>query len=127
MTNIDRGLADSSETFAGSGIRSNTSGPDKSEHNRKASAVAYLNDHIAVKEHGENIQLDNLVSFQESFSSYAASRLRGVGADQYSKDGQAFEKLTPDELVDELLDELADIINYCSFMAIKVMNAVSKL
>ena len=83
-----------------------------------------LTDHPAVIGYRANgVSTDDLVSFIESFASLRASRVKGVGHDQYSHaQGQKFEAFTPEDTVRELIEELADASNYIDFLAIKLLN-----
>lgn len=83
-----------------------------------------LADHLAVTGYrAAGVSTDDLVSFIESFASLRASRVRGVGADQYSlAQGQKFESFTTADTIRELVEELADASNYIDFLAIKLLN-----
>lgn len=81
-----------------------------------------LDDHPAVTNHGDGISTEDFASFQECFANYAGSRIRGVGKRQYfDGERQRFEVYSPDELANEMLDELADVVNYASMLAVKVL------
>lgn len=83
-----------------------------------------LVDHSAVRGYrAGGVSTDDLTSFIESFASLRASRVRGVGADQYAlARGQKFEAFTFDDTIRELVEELADASNYIDFLAIKLLN-----
>ena len=83
-----------------------------------------LVDHAAVTGYrADGVSTDDLTSFIESFASLRASRVRGVGADQYSlAKGQKFESFTTSDTIRELIEELADASNYIDFLAIKLLN-----
>ena len=94
------------------------------KHNNSKPAANPLADHPAVTGYrAVGIDTDDLVSFIESFASLRASRVRGVGADQYAlAKGQKFEAFTVDDTIRELVEELADASNYIDFLAIKLLN-----
>lgn len=83
-----------------------------------------LVDHAAVAGYrADGVSTDDLTSFIESFASLRASRVRGVGADQYAlAKGQKFESFTVTDTIRELIEELADASNYIDFLAIKLLN-----
>jgi hypothetical protein len=83
-----------------------------------------LVDHLAVAGYrASGVSTDDLTSFIESFASLRASRVRGVGAQQYSlAQGQKFEAFTTSDIIRELVEELADASNYIDFLAIKLLN-----
>ena len=83
-----------------------------------------LIDHAAVTGYRAiGVSTEDLTSFIESFASLRASRVRGVGADQYSlAQGQKFESFTTKDTIRELIEELADASNYIDFLAIKLLN-----
>jgi len=83
-----------------------------------------LVDHAAVTGYrADGISTEDLTSFIESFASLRASRVRGVGADQYSlAKGQKFESFSFSDTIRELVEELADASNYIDFLAIKLLN-----
>ena len=83
-----------------------------------------LVDHLAVTGYRAlGVRTDDLTSFIESFASLRASRVRGVGAEQYSlAQGQKFESFTTPDIIRELIEELADASNYIDFLAIKLLN-----
>jgi hypothetical protein len=83
-----------------------------------------LVDHLAVVGYrAEGVSTEDLTSFIESFASLRASRVRGVGADQYAiAQGQKFESFTTSDTIRELIEELADASNYIDFLAIKLLN-----
>ena len=83
-----------------------------------------LVDHLAVVGYRANgVSTEDLTSFIESFASLRSSRVRGVGAEQYSlAQGQKFESFTTSDIIRELIEELADACNYIDFLAIKLLN-----
>jgi len=83
-----------------------------------------LVDHLAVAGYrATGVSTEDLTSFIESFASLRASRVRGVGADQYAMaQGQKFEAFTTADIIRELVEELADASNYIDFLAIKLLN-----
>jgi hypothetical protein len=83
-----------------------------------------LVDHAAVTGYrADGVSTEDLTSFIESFASLRASRVRGVGADQYAlAKGQKFEAFTVEDTIRELVEELADASNYIDFLAIKLLN-----
>ena len=83
-----------------------------------------LIDHLAgVGYRANGVSTEDLTSFIESFASLRSSRVRGVGADQYSlAQGQKFEAFTTSDIIRELIEELADASNYIDFLAIKLLN-----
>jgi hypothetical protein len=83
-----------------------------------------LVDHSAVTGYrAGGVSTNDLTSFIESFASLRASRVRGVGHDQYSHaKGQKFESFTFSDTIRELVEELADASNYIDFLAIKMLN-----
>ena len=83
-----------------------------------------LVDHLAVVGYRANgVSTEDLTSFIESFASLRSSRVRGVGAEQYSlAQGQKFESFTTSDIIRELIEELADASNYIDFLAIKLLN-----
>lgn len=69
------------------------------------------------------VSTEDLISFIESFASLRASRVKGIGAQQYShSQGQKFEAFTTSDTIKELIEELADASNYIDFLAIKLLN-----
>lgn len=83
-----------------------------------------LDDHEAIDAHGDGISTEALVDFQGKFSNYAATRLHGKGVRKYlTEQGQRFEEYDLDQLEGETLDELADVVNYATMMAVKILAA----
>lgn len=81
-----------------------------------------LLNHPAVVKHGKGMSSDELASFTEVLTSLAQSRTRGTGHDQYAQDGgQQFEGMSPAEVAEYMMEELADVVNYASMSAIKVL------
>jgi len=63
----------------------------------------------------------DLALAQSEFTRYARTRITGVGAEQYDNGhSQKFEEMSVSELVTETLDELADVVNYCTFLAVQL-------
>ena len=83
-----------------------------------------LVDHAAVTGYRAlGVTTEDLTSFIESFASLRATRVKGVGHDQYSHaKGQKFEAFTTSDTIRELIEELADASNYIDFLAIKLLN-----
>ena len=83
-----------------------------------------LVDHPAVAGYRAwGVNTEDLTSFIESFASLRASRVKGIGAEQYSHSkGQKFESFTTQDTIRELIEELADASNYIDFLAIKLLN-----
>jgi hypothetical protein len=83
-----------------------------------------LVDHLAVVGYrAAGVSTEDLTSFIESFASLRASRVRGIGAEQYAiAQGQKFEAFTTAGTIKELIEELADASNYIDFLAIKLLN-----
>ena len=83
-----------------------------------------LVDHLAVVGYrAAGVSTEDLTSFIESFASLRASRVRGIGAEQYAiAQGQKFEAFTTAGTIRELIEELADASNYIDFLAIKLLN-----
>lgn len=89
-----------------------------------------LADHPAVQAYrSPGVQTEDLTSFIESFASLRASRVRGVGAAQYSHPtaGQKFETYSVEDTVRELVEELADAGNYIDFLAIRLLSLVKEI
>ncbi len=81
-----------------------------------------LADHSAVGSHGDGTSTVELADFIRVLTEAAISRVQGVGADQYDKNGlQKFETMSMDELLDELLDEVYDCQSYLAMLALKVI------
>jgi hypothetical protein len=103
--------------------------PHLADQRRRGDALNMSNtnplvDHLAVRGYrAGGVSTDDLTSFIESFASLRASRVRGVGADQYAlAKGQKFEAFTVEDTIRELVEELADASNYIDFLAIKLLN-----
>lgn len=89
--------------------------------------VSALAEHNAVVFHGAGVTTGQLASFIECFGSYAQSRVTGTGRDQYVEghglfEQQKFEGQNLAELIDGALEELADLVNYSSMAAIKLLS-----
>lgn len=90
-----------------------------------SSIVWDLIDHPAVVKHGKGMSSADLASFTEALASFAQSRVKGTGAEQYQEaNGQQFERMTPLAVAEYALEEFADVINYASMSAIKILAAV---
>ena len=92
--------------------------------NTDTPAANPLVDHAAVTGYRAlGVSTEDLTSFIESFASLRATRVKGVGHDQYSHaKGQKFESFTTSDTIRELIEELADASNYIDFLAIKLLN-----
>ena len=92
--------------------------------NTDTPAANPLVDHAAVTGYRAlGVTTEDLTSFIESFASLRATRVKGVGHDQYSHaKGQKFESFTTSDTIRELIEELADASNYIDFLAIKLLN-----
>ena len=92
--------------------------------NTDTPATNPLVDHAAVTGYRAlGVTTEDLTSFIESFASLRATRVKGVGHDQYSHaKGQKFESFTTSDTIRELIEELADASNYIDFLAIKLLN-----
>ena len=92
--------------------------------NTHTPATNPLVDHAAVTGYRAlGVTTEDLTSFIESFASLRATRVKGVGHDQYSHaKGQKFESFTTSDTIRELIEELADASNYIDFLAIKLLN-----
>lgn len=88
-----------------------------------------LIDHPAVTTYrSPGVSTDDLASFVESFASLRQSRIRQVGAQQYSlATGQKFETFSATQTIKELLEELADASNYIDFLSIKMLSILQIL
>lgn len=65
---------------------------------------------------------DELAEYVADFVVDAASRVRGVGNDQYSFEGyQKFEAMTLPELFEYADEELLDLMNYCVMLRIRLI------
>lgn len=84
-----------------------------------------LDQHPAVTDHGSGVYSSDLADFVRALGEAAASRIEGIGNEQYS-DGegkpQKFETMSVDHMYNELLDELADVFAYLSMITIKILN-----
>ena len=92
--------------------------------NTDTPAANPLVDHAAVTGYRAlGVTTEDLTSFIESFASLRATRVKGVGHEQYSHaKGQKFESFTTSDTIRELIEELADASNYIDFLAIKLLN-----
>jgi len=64
---------------------------------------------------------EQLAEAQRQFTSYARSRITGVGNRDYSRGSiQAFENMPVGKLISELRDEIADAVNYLTFIDIQL-------
>ena len=109
--------------FAAYGLSHLAPRQDESDH-IDTPATNPLIDHAAVTGYRAlGVTTEDLTSFIESFASLRATRVKGVGHDQYSHaKGQKFESFTTSDTVRELIEELADASNYIDFLAIKLLN-----
>lgn len=103
------------------------SGPEPRHNNTDSNNKTHTNplaDHLAVAGYRANgVSTEDLTSFIEAFASLRASRVKGVGHQQYSHaQGQKFEAFTTSDIIRELIEELADASNYIDFLAIKLLN-----
>lgn len=65
--------------------------------------------------------LKELLESQADFTRFARERISGVGAHQYDYGSrQKFESMTFSEIAQGLKEELADVVNYATFLALKV-------
>ena len=92
--------------------------------NTHTPAANPLIDHAAVTGYRAlGVTTEDLTSFIESFASLRATRVKGLGHEQYSHaKGQKFESFTTSDTIRELIEELADASNYIDFLAIKLLN-----
>ena len=89
-----------------------------------------LAEHPAVTEHGRGITTIDLAEFVDVIGQAAASRIAGVGAEQYEgEDGQPqkFETNSLEQTVNELLDEITDVYAYTALIAIKILSLLNKV
>jgi len=109
--------------FAAYGLSHLAPGQDEPD-NTDTPTTNPLADHAAVTGYrGSGVSTEDLTSFIESFASLRASRVKGLGHDQYSHaKGQKFESFTTSDNIRELIEELADASNYIDFLAIKLLN-----
>lgn len=71
---------------------------------------------------------DELAEYVADFVVDAASRVRGVGNDQYSFPGyQKFEAMTLPELFEYADEELLDLMNYCVMLRIRLIRLAGAL
>ena len=82
-------------------------------------SVNPLTDHPAVRRHGKGVAPEHLADFIMSVARMSASRVQGIGAEQYGGEIQKFERMSASEIYEALLEEVADIFAYASFLAIK--------
>lgn len=88
-----------------------------------ADRAANLNMSDAVLMHGDGTTTEVLDEFVGLWADYCRGRIRGNGAEQYADiNGQAYERMTIDRLINELVDELADVSNYAAMLAVKIMS-----
>lgn len=80
-----------------------------------------LLDHPAVRKHGSGVSSTELGNFILTLADTAATRVLGVGAEQYGGERQRFETLTQEQQISELIDELADAYAYLAMVAIKAL------
>jgi len=109
--------------FAAYGLSHLAPGQDERNDTRTPTTNPLV-DHAAVTGYrGIGVATEDLTSFIESFASLRASRVKGVGHEQYSHaKGQKFESFTTSDTIRELIEELADASNYIDFLAIKLLN-----
>jgi hypothetical protein len=71
---------------------------------------------------------DELAEYVADFVVDAASRVRGVGASQYSFEGyQKFEAMTLPELFEYADEEILDLMNYCVMLRIRLIRLAAAL
>lgn len=81
-----------------------------------------LSEHPAVRDHGSGVYSSDLADFTRALAEAAASRIEGVGDEQYNTgELQKFETRDIDQYVNELLEELADVMSYLSIITIKIL------
>jgi len=109
--------------FAAYGLSHLAAGPSNTTDTHTPTTNPLV-DHAAVTGYrGIGVATEDLTSFIESFASLRASRVKGVGHEQYSHaKGQKFESFTTSDTIRELIEELADASNYIDFLAIKLLN-----
>jgi len=109
--------------FAAYGLSHLATGPNNTTDTHTPTTNPLV-DHAAVTGYrGIGVATEDLTSFIESFASLRASRVKGVGHEQYSHaKGQKFESFTTSDTIRELIEELADASNYIDFLAIKLLN-----
>ncbi len=109
--------------FAAYGLSHLATGPSNTTDTHTPTTNPLV-DHAAVSSYrGQGVTTEDLTSFIESFASLRASRVKGVGHEQYSHaKGQKFESFTTSDTIRELIEELADASNYIDFLAIKLLN-----
>lgn len=77
---------------------------------------------------GFGLTSDELAQYVADFVVDAASRVRGVGNDQYSFPGyQKFEAMTLPELFEYADEELLDLLNYCVMLRIRLIRLAGAL
>lgn len=70
---------------------------------------------------GEGMTSQQLADFQEHFTRWSRTRIMTDGLKQYDRgDRQAFEDLDFPTLIVYAQEELADIVNYCAMLSIKL-------
>lgn len=111
------------------GLSHNSHRQDQRDSNHQAKANTFLIDHPAVVNYrNPGVSTDDLASFVESFASLRQSRIKQVGAEQYSlATGQKFETFSASQTIKELLEELADASNYIDFLSIKMLSILQTL
>jgi hypothetical protein len=78
-----------------------------------------LANHPAILAHGSGVNSSDLSDFIMSIARMSASRVQGIGNEQYGGEIQKFETMSSEEIFQGLLEEVADIFAYASFLAIK--------
>ena len=84
--------------------------------------MSSLADHTAVIRHGAGVYSEDLADFTRQLADIAASRIEGVGAEQYATgELQKFETEPLDQYINELVEEVADIFAYASIITLKAI------
>ena len=87
-----------------------------------------LIEHPAVVKHGQGVSSAELASFTECLASFAQSRIKGIGHDQYdTAGGQEFEYRDEAATAEYMMEELADVMSYAAMAAIKVLAAMRRV